>query len=135
MQSRLKECEEQKKLIQYLRLKNLLYFAPMNENQASFTNRKVAFLQEKKAKTMGKVKGVSDVIVILDDVVLFIELKRSPKKLKSGRLSVADTKPSKEQLDFLDRVNKSKVCVGRVCYGADEAIKFVNENIKRCAKC
>ena len=120
---------EQKKLIQWLRLKKIFHFAPMNENKSSFTNKRVAMQIESKAKSMGKVKGVSDVVVMLHNKILFIELKRARKVLKNGKLSVSHTKVSDEQKSFLNGVNAFSYAIGHLCYGAEEAMKIIEENL------
>ena len=123
------ETVEQQKLVKWLRLKKIFHFAPMNENKQSFSNRTVAFQIEAKAKSMGKMKGVSDVIVMLPNKILFIELKRARKRLKSGKLSISHTKVSDEQKSFLNTINEEfyKYSIALVCYGAREAIEVVED--------
>ena len=121
----IKEDQEQALLIKWLKLKRVFYFAVNNENQSSFTNRKIAMIQEAKAKSKGKIKGASDLIVMIKDKILFIELKRSRKILKSGKTSISHTKTSREQLDFLDNVNKFEYADGKVCYGWIEAKEYI----------
>lgn len=123
------EAEEQESLVYWLRLKKLLHFSPNNENQHSFTNRKVAMIQEQKAKRMGKLKGVSDIVVFLEDKILFIELKRRKKKLKNGKMSVSHTKVSKEQGEFIERANKYQYCSAIVAYGWKEAVEFIESQM------
>lgn len=72
-------------------------------------------VEMKNLKAEGLKVGASDIVVIGFDKVIFIELKRESKKAK----------PSKEQIDFIDTVNKSKACIGAVCYGYEEAKKFI----------
>lgn len=122
------EAQEQQKLIQWLRLKKVFHFAPINENNQSFSNRLVAMKIEAKSKAMGKVAGVSDVIVMLDNKILFVELKRARKVLKSGKLSVSHTKVSKEQKDFINSINERfSYSEAKVCYGFNEAREFIEE--------
>ena len=123
------ETVEQQKLVQYLRFKKIFHFAPMNENKQSFSNRTVALKLEAKAKSMGKMKGVSDVIVMLPNKILFIELKRARKRLKSGKLSVSHTKVSDEEKSFLNTINGEfcKYASAYVCYGAKEAIEVIED--------
>jgi len=122
------EDTEQKILVQYLRLKKIFHFSPINENQGSSTNRNVAIRVEAKAKSMGKLKGVSDLVVFMPKQILFIELKRAKKVLKSGKLSTSHTKVSDEQKSFLKRANEFPYAKGYVCYGAEEAIKIIEAN-------
>ena len=123
------EAEEQKALVQWLQAKRIFHFAVVNENNTYKQDRKYAMIAEVKAKKMGKVKGVSDMVVILPHVVLFIEMKRRAKILKTGQKSLAGIKVSKEQYDFLSFVNNTNVCEGMICYGAKEAIEFIERNM------
>ena len=125
------ETQEQQKLVQWLKLKKLFHFAPINENQGSFTNRRVAVIQAVKAKSMGKAKGISDIIVMLPNKILFIELKRAKKILKSGKLSTSHTKVSEEQKEFLQHiVDNFAYADAMVCYGFDEAREFIECHLK-----
>ncbi len=121
----LSERQEQEKLVQWLRLKKLRHFAPTNENQGSFTNRKVAMLQEVKAKKMGKSKGVPDLFVFLPNVMLCIEMKKAPRKLMSGKTSKAKGNVSPEQFEWLNVLNTYPYTKARVCRGFDEAREFI----------
>ena len=124
-----KEELEQKALVQWLKLKKIPYFAVGNENIFSFLNRGLAVKLQSKAKSMGSVKGVSDMVVMLPSNILFIELKRVPKKLKSGKLSYTNSKTSQEQLDFIAMVNGFDYSEAKVCYGYIEAIEFIESFI------
>ena len=124
------EHEEQKAVAQYLRAKKLFFFAPTNENNSHKQDRKWAMVAEQKAKAAGKVKGVSDLVVFAPNSILFIEMKRRPKKLKSGKLSVSHTKVSKEQVLFLDKVKDYGYAKSMVCYGAKDAIDFIDVVLK-----
>ena len=72
--------------------------------------------EAKKMKLEGVRKGVSDICVILNNKVLFIELKRRNKNL---------SRKSKEQISFLETIRKSKVCDGEFCYGYEEALEYL----------
>ena len=111
------EEDEQKVLVQYLRLKKIFHFAPMNENKHSFSNRGLAMKLEAKAKSMGKVSGTPDLIVMLDNKMLFIELKR-----------VKGSTTSKAQKEFINKANQYPYAIAKVCKGAKEAIAFIEEN-------
>lgn len=113
------ESDEQITLVHYCKAKRLTYFAPMNENKQSFTNRNAAIKIEAKAKAMGKVKGTSDLIVMLPYKILFIELKR-----QKGSVT------SKEQKQFIEKVCLFDYADGRVCKGAKEAIAFIEEYLR-----
>lgn len=116
------EEQEQKKLVQWLKLKKIFHFAPMNENKQSFTNPKVAMMIEAKAKSMGKLKGVSDLVVMLPSSILFIELKRAKKSL---------SKVSDSQNTFLSKIRQFCYAKGHICYGASEAIEIIEKEINK----
>ena len=124
------ETEEQKDLIKWLKKNNIFHFAPTNENNSYKQNRKYAMIAEVKAKAMGKVKGTSDLIIMLPNKLLFIELKRKAKVLKSGKLSVSHTNTSDEQKSFLKAVNGFGYAEGRVCYGSAEAIEYIQSFLR-----
>ena len=69
--------------------------------------------QKTKNKQSGVRPGVPDFIVVTKDKVLFIEMKR-----------VKGAKPRPTQVEWLEAVN-NKMCLSTVCYGADEAIKYI----------
>lgn len=121
------EAEEQKCLVQWLRLNNIMHFAPVNENNTFKQNKTYAMIAEQKARAAGKLKGVSDIIVLLDNKILFIELKRRKKVLKNGSLSISHTQVSKEQYDFLTRVSKFDYADSALCYGWTEAKEFIEK--------
>lgn len=127
------EAEEQKCLVQWLNIKHINHFAPINENNHSKLNRQFAIKNEAKAKAMGKVPGVSDIVVFLENKILFIELKRKKKVLKGGGLSISHTKVSDAQYDFMTMVNKYDYAESTICYGWEEARDFIlyfKDNIK-----
>ena len=131
-----KETDEQKLLVAYLRIletqkKIIFFFAPMNEDTLAFVDRGVAFRIEQKHKTLGKRAGVSDIVVILKNKVLFIELKRAPTITKTGKRSKRGIRVSEKQKEFLEKINTSDVCVGKVCYGFLEAKDFIDSFIDR----
>ena len=114
------ETKEQQALVQWLRLKNIFHFAPINENQHSKLNPKVAMLLELRAKSMGKVSGTSDIVVMLPHKILFIELKRQEK---------SKAKVSDSQKAFMENVNKYGYAKAIVCYGAKEAIQTIEREL------
>jgi len=131
----LSEEEEQKKVVQYLRLlenkkKIVTFFAPVNENKQSKANRTMAIRLATKAKAVGKRAGVSDLVIIFKSEVLFLEMKVAPKVLKSGKLSFTNSKVSDNQIDFLKSVCESDVCDGIVCFGFNDAKEKIDLKIK-----
>jgi hypothetical protein len=117
---------EQKKLVRFLTLKKIFHFAVKNESGTSFQgNGKFIGGVDKQ---MGKKKGVSDLVVMLDDKTLFIEMKRCREVLKSGELSTENLlKP--EQKEFLECVNGFSYAKGFVAYGFLEAKEIIENEL------
>ena len=125
------EEEEQKALIIYLKRNNYFFFANVNENKQSFTDKLLATKIEAKSKSMGKVKGVSDLCVFTKNTIIFIELKKQRPVLKSGKLGKPTNDATKEQLEFLAKVNDYEYAYAVVAFGCDEAVKILtNTNFK-----
>jgi len=119
------EAEEQKALVQWLNIKHILHFAPINENNHSKLNRQFSIRNEAKAKAMGKVAGVCDMVVFLEEKILFIELKRKKKLLKNGTYSTSHTSTSESQKKFIGNANRFDYVESKVCYGWEEAKEFI----------
>ncbi len=113
------ESEEQKALVQWLKFMNIAHTAVVNEQNMSGKNRKMAMIQATKAKAMGRSKGFPDLIIILQEKVLFIELKR-----------VKGSSTSKEQKAWVETLN-ALGHYAKVCKGASEAIKFVESHLPK----
>lgn len=120
------EADEQKALVGYLKKKGIFFFATNNENNTFKQDRKYAMIAEQKAKANGKLKGVSDLCIFMEDTIVFLELKRQRPILKSGKLGTPTNKASDEQNDFIAKVNEYKYSYGAVAFGCDEAIKILN---------
>ena len=124
------EAQEQEKLIRWLRFKRIFHWANVQENQGSFLNRKVAMIQAVKAKKMGKMRGLPDVTVMLPDKMLFIEMKRAPKILMSGKKSTAGINVSDHQKEFIKRLAGFDYCAAKICFGFNEAQDFIQNNME-----
>ncbi|MCK5743518.1 MAG: VRR-NUC domain-containing protein [Caldisericia bacterium] len=118
-----KETDEQKMFIRWLQAKRIFYFSV--PNGGSRHGREAVNLKKE-----GVVAGVPDVVVMLEDRILFVEMKRKQKKLKSGKLSNAHSKPSQEQIRIMERINRYKYASAVVAYGGSEAISIVESYIK-----
>ena len=129
MQNLPTEAQEQQYLVQWLRINKIFCFAPVNENNTHKQNRHYAMIAEVKARAAGKLKGTSDLIVMLPNKLLLIELKRQRRKLKSGKLSTSHTNTSKEQLKFLETANTFDYAEARVCYGWEEAKEYIESHL------
>lgn len=118
---------EQRKVVQHLEIykkqgKILFFFSVANGGSRNM-------LEAINLKKQGVRAGVSDLCVILKDKVLFIEMKKLPKKLKSGKLSYSGISVSESQIEFINIVNSSDVVIAKVCYGYFEAIDFIDSNL------
>ncbi|MDA3056438.1 VRR-NUC domain-containing protein [Campylobacter sp. CN_NE3] len=105
------EAEEQLAFISWLRLKNIPFNHTANE-------RKTSVYQGRFLKRMGVARGFPDLTIFLPKKVLYVELKR-----KTG---AKITDEQKKWVTLLDELEYAKA---KICYGADEAIKFIQENI------
>jgi len=131
------ETVEQQKFVQWLRVKKILHFAPMNENSGSFTNRAVAIRVEAKAKSMGKSNGIPDLFIPVANKYyhgLFIELKKQIKTLKSGKRSISLPKTSPDQEKWIEEL-KEQGYHAMVCYGSSEAMDVVEDYMKNNKEC
>ena len=81
-------------------------------------------------KKEGVRSGVSDLIVIFKEKVLFLEMKQPKKVLKSGKLSNASSKQSPSQIEFMNSVTNSNVCIYDVGYGFAGAKIVIDKYIK-----
>ncbi|PZM81822.1 hypothetical protein DLH72_04980 [Candidatus Gracilibacteria bacterium] len=109
-------------LANLLRANNYKFTKNPNETFTKFYNVK------RKNKLEGVSAGVPDMMIILKrGSLLFIELKRRKKILKSGKLSTSNSKISKEQIEWIEELNKIPNVEACVCYGADEAWEKVQE--------
>ena len=123
------EEQEQKIVVKYLKIKKILHYATINENKQSFSDRVLATRIENKSKAMGKSNGVPDLCICKANKYyhgLYIEMKRRVKTLKNGKKSISRPETRPEQLKWLDKLN-SNGYYAVVCYGADEAIKVIDE--------
>jgi hypothetical protein len=118
---------EQKELVRILRRNDIFFFAANNENNQSFANRGHAIKLEAKAKAMGKLRGTSDLCIFGLEYIIFIELKKQRPILKSGKRGAAKSKPSEEQLEFIEKSNQYDYCKSFVAYGCDEALAILKQ--------
>lgn len=113
------EHAEQVALVGWLRASKIMHFSIPNSSALSSLNRNTAVKVGSVLKSEGLIKGASDMVVMLPNKILFIELKRQSRALSTA---------SPEQLDFIDRVSKFEYAIGKVCYGAKEAVEFIQSN-------
>ncbi|RAZ38059.1 nuclease [Campylobacter hyointestinalis subsp. lawsonii] len=101
------------KFVSWLRVKKIRHIHVANE-------RMCTVVYKKKLKALGTYAGFPDLMIFLANRTLFIEMKRSDKRL---------SRVSKEQSEWLEFLNLLDEGSAKVCYGADEAIEFVKENL------
>src|SRR3990167_10883919 len=106
------EQQEAEAFADYLRLKGFLFTHLAQET--SIKN----FGLLMKQKRAGKNKGFPDYAIIANKKLLFVELKR-----------VSGSKVSPEQKLWIEELNTILGCVAIIAKGADEAIKFVEDNL------
>ena len=119
------EDMEQEEFVKWLIKNNYFFFATKNENNQSFNNRLVAIKIEAKAKARGKKKGTPDLCIFTDNTIVFMELKRQKPILKSGKLGKPTNDATKEQLEFLAKVNNYQYAYGAVAFGCDDAVRIL----------
>ena len=108
------EYEECVAFVEYLKLKNLLFTHIAQETYTKSWN------QKRKNKAMGVRKGFPDYVIVVKNKLIFIEMKRK----KGGVVS-------DEQAGWQNALkNISPNVYAEICYGADEAINFVEYIIK-----
>lgn len=116
------ESQETIALANWLRLNNYFFTKNPNETFTKFFNVK------RKNKLEWVSPWVPDMMIILKRwSLLFIELKRRKKVLKSGKLSSSNSKVSEEQKKWISELNKINNVQAEVCYGCDEAIELIEK--------
>lgn len=103
------EDEEQAAVVQYCDLKRYKRFRVPNE---TFTK---SWAQKNKNKRLGVSSGVPDLFVIVNNRLIAIEMKRT----KGSTTSL-------QQKEWITALLKSGI-PAKVCRGADEAIRFIDE--------
>lgn len=88
----------------------------------------------KKLKDMGVSSGFPDFIVLVPTsqglCTVFIELKRQKIKGKRGKWLTSHTPTKPQQTEWIDKLNECTATDAMVCYGYEEAIKYI-EDIKK----
>lgn len=108
------EAQEGSNFVAYLRYKRLAFTHIANETG----HTPEAFRRAIRVKQQGVSKGFVDYLVIVNNRLIGIELKR---------LKGSQTSP--EQLEWIERLNACGV-ESRVCKGCDGAIAFVESILK-----
>jgi hypothetical protein len=107
----LKEADEGRLLVAYLRIKGYRFTHIANETGSG----RAAQFQGIRNKQQGVSKGFPDYLIVTKTGLIAIELKRTK-----------GSTTTKEQLEWLDALNSAGVA-SKVCKGAQEAIEFIKE--------
>jgi len=106
------EYEEALVLVEWLKLKKLFFHHSPSETFTTSWN------QKRKNTASGVSKGFPDYIILTPKGIIFIELKRTIGGVVS-----------KEQKEWIKRINEIKGVEAIVAYGAEEAIQFTKQFI------
>jgi hypothetical protein len=106
--NQIKESEIQKQIIQYCNIMNIYCFAvPNGEARASYVNGKydarTAMITGKKLKSQGVRAGVSDLIVIHNGKVIFVEVKTQTGKQSESQKEFENICKENKQSYYLVR--------------------------------
>ena len=123
---------------QWLNIKGLSFWHPVQENPGSRENGKVKWGRISKLKAEGWAKGMADYLIYIPSeksafhksLNLWVELKKPRTRKKNGEhkaMSSDGIKVYPEQEDFIDKMNTVESTQGEVCYGADHASEFVEQ--------
>ena len=116
---------EQIEVVEWMRKNNVLNYAIPNGGK-----RHVKTASD--LKKQGVSAGVPDLCIPIpnnDYHGLYIEMKRRPKILKSGKKSYTNSSISKTQSSWIGTLNAFKY-YAVICYGSDEAIKVIKEYLE-----
>lgn len=109
------EHEEQCSFVEWLETKNLKFTAIPNGGTRHMGTAV-------KLKKEGVRPGLPDLLILVNDHLVWIEMKRSDRKPKrGGKGGVSD-----EQWRWIDALNACDNCQVHVCYSAKEAIKVID---------
>ena len=124
--------EDQNKVFQYNKKDKILFSKLTQDFFINLTGlRKIKYLQKQRKE--GKRKGVPDFIIIIPNsicrlnksVLIFIELKRRRKTLKSGAISEEKVSTSPEQEMWVENLSLVADVQAFVSEGADKAIETI----------
>lgn len=114
---------EAERLAQWLRMNNYKFTHIANE---SWLPPKVAMMASMRKKRMWTSPWFPDYCIILKRwALLFIELKRPKKILKSGKLGASPSTISEEQLQWIEELSKIDNIDACIAYWYEEAIKLI----------
>ncbi len=120
------EDQEAEQLANWLRNNNYTFTHIWNESWQRWTRNIIIMMAKKKRLWVSK--WFPDYCIILKRwALLFIELKRQKKLLKSWKLWASPSVISNEQIEWLKSLNNVANVQGEICYGAGESIDLINK--------
>ena len=120
------EDKEAEALAKRLKLNNYTFTHIWNESWQRGTKNIIIMMAKKKRLWVSK--WFPDYCIILKRwALLFIELKRQKKVLKSWKLWASPSVTSNEQLEWLKALNNIPNVQGEICYWATESIELINK--------
>jgi len=115
------ESVEQEMLATWLDFNKYTFSAIRNESDTH------SFYKWKIRKRSWCRPWIPDFVIILKKwALLFIELKRKRKILKSWKLWASPSVVSEEQKQWKEKLNELENVACEICYWSDEAIKTIN---------
>ena len=120
------EDQEAYQLANYLRLNNYKSTHIWNESAQSWTKNIIIMMTKK--KRMWVSKWFPDYCIILKRwALLFIELKRQRRKLKSWKLWASPSVISPEQVEWIKELNALPNIWAEIAYWSEDAIRIIEE--------
>lgn len=120
-----KEEDEWKILAEWLRLNNYKSTHIANEIWVSGF---VWMMVNKKKVAQGLNKWFPDYCIILKRwALLFLELKRQKRILKSWKFWASPSKISEEQIKWIEELEKLENVAAEICYWAEDWIRIIEE--------
>ncbi len=111
------EFEEQCVFVKWLTEREYKFTAIPNSTWTS------SYSVKNKNTASGVRAGLPDMIIIVNDSIVWIEMKKlDVKPKKEGKGGVSEV-----QQEWLDALNKCSNCRAYVCYGAEEAKKVIED--------
>lgn len=119
------EDQEAEQLANWLRSNNYNFTHIWNESWQRGTKNIIIMMAKKKKLWVSK--WFPDYCIILKRwALLFIELKRQKKVLKSWKLWASPSVISNEQIEWLKSLNIVSNVQAELCYWAEESINLIN---------
>ena len=115
------EHDEQVAFVKWLKIMKINHYSIPNSSALSSLNRNTGKKVGWMLKQEGLRKGASDLVVMLDCCIVYIEMKRRDKSL---------SRPTSEQIEFIEMVNGYNYAFGYIVYGWLQAKDIIEKHIK-----